>query len=488
MHRRSTWALAIVAAITVASTLGLSGAAVSGAAVWAGQPERALARLEPGEAASPGAQLWADRFNGEANSADSADAVAVSPDGSTVFVTGYSTGASTADDYATIAYNVATGAKVWERRYNGPHSSDDIGYAIVVSPDGSTVFVTGSSVGNGTGYDCATIAYNAATGTRQWLARYNGVAEFDDQCFSAAVSPDGSTVYVTGYSQQGLLYLTIAYNAATGAQRWVALYDDGNRGANVVRSVAVSPDGSMVFVTGASRGNGTGYDYATVAYDAADGAQLWASRYNGPGNGDDEAASLAVSPDGSTVFVTGYGTGTTGLPGYETVAYSAATGAQAWARRYTGPGTNGAKAAAAAVSPDGSTVFVTGYSYGARSQQDYATLAYNAATGTSVWSHRYNGPANSDDLAAALTVSPDGSAVYVTGESAGVRTGGDYATLGYNATTGATLWLARYNGSGQNNDTASAIAVSPDGSTVFVTGTSTGATSGLDYATIAYQS
>lgn len=173
---------------------------------------------------------------------------------------------------------------------------------------------------------------------------------------------------------------------------------------------------------------------------------------------------------------------------YATIACNVATGAKVWERRYDGPHNSDDIGYAIVVSPDGSTVFVTRSSIGNGTGYDCATIAYNAATGTSVWSHRYNGPGNSDDLAAALAVSPDGSAVYVTGESVVLRTGYDYATLGYNATTGATLWLARYNGSGQNNDTASAIAVSPDGSTVFVTGTSTGATSGLDYATIAYQS
>lgn len=46
-------------------------------------------------------------------------------------------------------------------------------------------------------------------------------------------------------------------------------------------------------------------DYATVAYDAATGSQLRVSRYRGPGNGLASTSSVAASPDGRKVFVTG---------------------------------------------------------------------------------------------------------------------------------------------------------------------------------------
>ena len=51
-------------------------------------------------------------------------------------------------------------------RYNGPGNGIDIAYAIGVSPDGSTVFVTGGSCGSTTGYVYATTAYDASTGTQ----------------------------------------------------------------------------------------------------------------------------------------------------------------------------------------------------------------------------------------------------------------------------------------------------------------------------------
>ena len=140
--------------------------------------------------------------------------------------------------------------------------------------------------------------------------------------------------------------------------------------------MAVSPDGTTVFVTGASSGTTAGQvDYATVAYNAATGAQLWVKLYAGLAKGGigTQAYSVAVSPDGSTVYVTGEsGNDST----YATVAYTAATGAQLWVKRYTGNGPSGSAAQAVAVSPATGTVFVTGYSSGSGSGNDYATIAY----------------------------------------------------------------------------------------------------------------
>ncbi len=63
----------------------------------------------------PGAKLWARRFSGPGKGSDVANSVAVSPGGGTVFVTGGSTGAAS-ESYLTLAYNAATGARLWTAR------------------------------------------------------------------------------------------------------------------------------------------------------------------------------------------------------------------------------------------------------------------------------------------------------------------------------------------------------------------------------------
>lgn len=302
---------------------------------------------------------------------------------------------------------------------------------MAVSPDGKEVFVTGRSTGQGSNYDYATVAYDAATGAQLWSERYNGPGNRNDVADSVAVAPGGDAVYVTGTSQDataGYDYATVAYSAATGAQLWLSRFSSA-LGLNFAAAVAVSPTGA-VFVTGYSKATATFADYATIGYNGATGARLWIKRYNGPGNGNDQATALSVSPDGNSVFVTGESSGSHGL--------------------------------------------------------DYATVAYGAATGARVWASRYNGPASGDDTPNSVTVSPDSSTVYVTGSSKGASPGYDYATVGYSAATGARLWAKRYNGPGNANDTAYSLAVSPVTGTVFVTGISVGSGSSADDATIAY--
>ncbi|MBI4728785.1 MAG: hypothetical protein HY775_04700, partial [Acidobacteria bacterium] len=94
-------------------------------------------------------------------------------------------------------------------------------------------------------------------------------------------------------------------------QLWEARYNGPGNPYDLATSLAVSYDGARVYVTGVSRGSGSYSDYATLAYDASSGAKLWEARYNGPGNSFDVARSLAVSPDGARVYVTGesYGSG-----------------------------------------------------------------------------------------------------------------------------------------------------------------------------------
>src|SRR5205823_1673814 len=103
------------------------------------------------------------------------------------------------------------------------------------------------------------------------------------------------TVAADGLALVGLPALAaLPSRSLGGGTLWTGEYSLGVS----ARSLAVSPDGARVYVTGDSG------HFGTVAYDAVSGDQLWAASYDGGGI-DDIAVAVTVSHDGSTVFVTG---------------------------------------------------------------------------------------------------------------------------------------------------------------------------------------
>ena len=226
-----------------------------------------------------------------------------------------------------------------------------------------------------------------------------------------------------------IVYIAIGLAAAGAAlgqvqEDWVARYNGPGNSTEFSNALAVDGAGN-VYVTGSSWGSGTDFDYATVKYDA-NGSLLWVRRYNGQGNGNDFASALAVDGGGS-VYVTGSSDGSGTSRDYATVKY-ATNGSLLWVQRYNGPGNGTDNANALAVDGAGS-VYVTGDSDGSGTGRDYATVKYDA-NGILLWEMRYNGPGNGTDNASSLAVDGAGR-VYVTGWSDGSGTGRDYATIKY---------------------------------------------------------
>ena len=339
-----------------------------------------------------GAKLWARRTSG---GTDELHAIAVSPSGSMLYVTGTREMPVTDEDVFTIAYDAATGTTRWSARYNqsrGGESLEDFGDAIAVSPDGSKVFVAGSSGGP----FALLVAYNAETGARLWARSLQRSSWF----FALAASPDSSRVYTTGGVDTPTQFsndLTMAFNASNGSTLWSRQYNGPAGGEDGGNLIAVSPDGSRLYVSGASSKLGepgwtAGFlDWATIAYRANTGTRLWAKRYESG-----VPLSIAVAPAGDNVYVYG----SSDQPGSAVVAYAASSGAIRWIARSTmGWGR-------AALSPDGTNLYVT-----RRSVAGYVTTAYSESGGL-LWTTR--ALAISEETIA-VGVSPDGHEVFVTG-------------------------------------------------------------------------
>jgi DNA-binding beta-propeller fold protein YncE len=461
----------------VAAMAGTTPSLAVSAAAHAARAKAAVAHVGQ-QATSPpgGTRLWVERFNGGAKRSGAASAVAVSPDRSTVYVAGATTKTSGArgENYNTVAYNAATGAEIWKARFPGSPRSHPLGAPdIAVSPDGTRVFVTGELGDTGIAASYLVLAYNAVTGTQEWISDQENGQRIAGS-LPVAVSPDSSTVFVTGNS--GHFYITIAFAAASGSRLWSTASPLIRNVRHQADSIAVSPDGSQVFVTGAD---------GTVALDAATGAMRWQDIYKIRSQRHPDF--LAVSPDSATVYVTS-SRGTIAAQ-IMTVAYNAVTGARLWRALYTGPG-SGSGPSGIAVSPDGSRVFVTGsYSYVVRHTfaNRLVTIAYAAPSGARLWTATYRGPGDQDAFPVAIAVSPDGSRVFVIAAAKSPNAESQFATASYDAATGTAVWTARYQDMPGVSASPAAMAVSPDGSQVFVAGASGANTTGSKYLTVTYQ-
>jgi outer membrane protein assembly factor BamB len=421
-----------------------------------------------GAAVGGGTQRWSAAYRA-GTPAFSYD-VAVSPDGSTVYSTGTTNYGTTAPrHYATVAVDAATGRVRWSAVYRSSSLPDQYDEAtrIAVSPDGSRVFVTGNGLCTGQcagGFSGAsTVAYDASSGEQLWAASY---PESGAGGYSIAVTPDGSKVFVES-GDGSFTSATIAYDAATGHE----LYAIPSAGMYLAwTALAVSPDSSSVYVATNDAGlPSCGYRF--TAYDTANGTSRWSALVadcNFDGN-----MAMALSPDGSRLYAAEYSS-----HGFATLALDASTGAELWKTPAPAVWSDGDSDPSVAVSPDGSRVFVVANARCAGRCVDMplVTMAYDASTGGQVWGSTYESGA--ENFPADLVASADGSSVYVAGDEqmpcySPCRTTLVNAPLiAYDAGTGAETWVNDY-----QNNSAFALAASPNGATVYVSGTFTTAAS-----------
>src|SRR5262245_9976244 len=216
-------------------------------------------------------QFWSTRV-----SAQSAQGLVVSPDGTQVFVLARSVGA--VPHILTVAYEVATGRPEWQVVYRG--QGEDTPSAIGVSPDGTTVFVAGTTETAGNRYDFITLAFRASDGQLLWTQLFD-VSE-GDLTVDLAVSPDGSALFVfgSGTTNRGDNFETVAYQQATGTELWQQIYSSPGDGTDHASAGTISPDGSLVYVTGVTPDGSEGTDFLTIAYEADSGVQAWTATYH----------------------------------------------------------------------------------------------------------------------------------------------------------------------------------------------------------------
>lgn len=206
---------------------------------------------------------------------------------------------------------------------------------------------------------------------------------------------------------------------------------------------------------------------------ATDGTVLWQVQYNHTNNNRDYGVAVAIDAS-DDIYVAGTSITSSGN-GYDWVIQKYDdTGSLIWQSIYNGPGSS-YDVPTDMVLDGAGAVYVVGASYGATSLSDYCTRKYSASNGTFIWEARYD-YTSLLDIPAAITLGSS-ARVYVTGGSASSFTNWDFATVKYNATTGAQITVTRNSSSGLGLDHPTALA-KDEYDNIYVTGA---ASSGAQY-------
>jgi hypothetical protein len=379
--------------------------------------------------------VWGKSYNGPGNGKDRPSAIAV--DSSGVYVTGTSLGDPTGPDIYTVKYALSDGEVLWQYRYDGPAHLGDGWNALTLDKSGNPQgagYVHRGKVKKHADYS---ISKYSPLGEMIWDERYDSTRNGNDVATAIAVDSSGNA-YVTGMSKESLPkrertthdFLTLKFNSS-GTLEWTARDDGLGFGDDEPTAIALHEDPSgavYIYVTGyATGGDAVEKDFYTVGYDA-NGNDLWpgGKTYNGPGNGDDIATSIAVDETGD-VYVTGKSSGTNGFD-YATVKYSS-DGTPLWDKRHDG-GIGNDEAVAIAV--DGSDVYVAGFitkeEDGSAADKDFFVIKYDTS-GDIIWIASYDGSSGKDDVARDMAV--NGTGIYVVGYSEKVSIGTVFAVVKY---------------------------------------------------------
>jgi len=322
-------------------------------------------------------------------------------------------------------------------------------------------------------YDSAVSQLN-----EEWVRSFNGPVNGNDEALTHVTDNSGN-VYSSGKilgSGSGFDIYTVKYNPS-GNILWERIYNGPGNGNDIAYSIALDNTGN-VFVAGESIGVGTDKDFVLIKYNDL-GAEQWNRRYNG-NSSSAEIPEKAVTDEAGNVIITG----TSHEPGVlfdvVTIKYNS-DGDQLWKKHFNGASSGNDFADDMAVDKSGN-IFVCGSTFEAATINDYLIIKYSAA-GDELWHKTYNGTSNGNDNMTSITADVSGNAV-ITGTSVGAGTGLDIATIKYSP-AGDVIWERRFTTSTVNIEEGKAITSDNLGN-IFVTGTSTGFSTSYDYMTIMY--
>ncbi len=322
----------------------------------------------------------------------------------------------------TVTSYTSDGALRWQSMVS-PSAGTFRGDWVAAAPNGDFVAVGHNVTSRGNPIAITLVRY-ASDGTLLWrvdLARtFPAVARL-------LVDAAGDTYLAFNSVGNGQDIQLHKYNSA-GVLLWAKVVATGTLANDVATSLALSPDGADVALTGSITGGAT---WITALYDTNTGTRRWLV------TAAEGVATRDVTVDGASVYVTGQGN--VGIAAFLTVvAYDRATGTRLWRRDKRPADATGAAGLRIDLAPDGSLV-VAGQA--ARGFLDWYTVAFETI-GAVRWEAVRDGGLNTDEIPRAVRVMADGTTV-VSGRGGPNLPGGFIpgVTAGYGP-DGTLLWEA----------------------------------------------
>ena len=377
--------------------------------------------------ASQGAPQWTNRYDGSGHGSDTSRLLAADPNGN-VWVAGdsmrYATN-STLTDVVLIKY-ASNGIPVWTNRYSSFETNGAYPVGLAVDTEGNAYLqqMAAHWIGfSGTPVEDSIIKYDA-TGNVVWHKHYftsaldsgqglHGVGPMtlDDAGNLFVAGETGSEHYHTGDS--------IIKFASDGTAVWTNHHPAGLFWG--FRLLSADRQGNMI-ATGENFDSGISY---VVIKCSQAGNSLWTNRLAGP-NYDGGNVPRTVTDPAGNVFVIGGSPGSS--PGLYRILKVSSDGIPLWTNQNADFGVTNSMIEGAAADNAGN-LYLVGFTPTANGERDWVTMKFSG-DGQPLWTNRFNGVANREDIPSALAVSGTGE-VYVTGRSEAQNGKRGFATIKY---------------------------------------------------------
>jgi hypothetical protein len=311
-------------------------------------------------------------------------------------------------DFLIAKYD-QNGILIWQKIYNSTFNNDDVPSAIEIDAS-NNVFVTGTSLANGTNTDYLTLKLNGNNGTIDWTKRYD--FNHKPEVATDIVINSVGDVFVCGSSAQSAVnsdFLVIKYSGNNGDQLAFHRQSTSGNGYDIPSEMKIASNND-IFIVGTSNTNQSNPDIEIVAYNS-DLQLKWIEYIDKEGN-EDEGSGLAIDNVGN-VIVTGTCSKLNGGKNLIISKYNAIDGAEIWKRERSSMIDTDVSKGNKVTTDMAGNIYICGEE-DRNGSRDILTMAF-AVNGNMIWSRLFNNASNGMEAGRQIVVKDNN--VYVTGKS-----------------------------------------------------------------------